>query len=260
MSAFYVTLVHFTKPTGDTIETGSSSISKCKEEPVVFSSKEATKWGAVRKLVQSHRNHALMCEDSGVITKSYHPFFTLHKEPSPASHHSILLFLSVIFSSLFDKFLFPQSSFSIPLFCSITAPHIFLCPTPVFSPHSRLCWGFSFDMWCYLNCSFGVKTSFKNKDRLTRNCQTTHTFQHPLNVFIPLRLSGHRLPPQTFLFHSQTFHIFTLTSAMQSFKLLPVTLIGSLNIKLTNPARTSLTRIMHWYKKVIEEKKERKKK
>lgn len=113
-------------------------------------------------------------------------------------------------------------------------------------------------MWCYLNCSFGVKTSFKNKDRLTRNCHTTHTFQHPLNVFIPLRLSGHRSPPQTFLFHSQTFHIFTLTSAMQSFKLLPVTLIGSLNIKLTNPARTSLTRIMHWYKKVIEEKKERK--
>lgn len=110
MSAFYVTLVHFTKPTGDTIETGSSSISKCKEEPVVFSSKEDTKWGAVRKLVQSHRNHALMCEDSGVITKSYHPFFTLHKEPSPASHH---FFIPSCYSCLWSFLLSLTNSYSL---------------------------------------------------------------------------------------------------------------------------------------------------
>lgn len=110
MSAFYVTLVHFTKPTGDTIETGSSSISKCKEEPVVFSSKEATKWGAVRECVQSHRNHALMCEDSGVITKSYHPFLTLHKDPSPASHH---FFIPSCYSSLWSFLVSLTNSYSL---------------------------------------------------------------------------------------------------------------------------------------------------
>lgn len=50
---------------------------KCKEEPVgIFSFKGSTKWDSVR----SHHNQALMWEDSGVITRSYHSFITLQRD------------------------------------------------------------------------------------------------------------------------------------------------------------------------------------
>lgn len=61
---------------------------------------------------------------------------------------------------------------------------------------------------------------------------------------------------QTLSSLSQTFHISTVTSVTQ-LTLLPITLIGSLNIKLNkscNVIRTSLTCILHWWQRWGEKK------
>lgn len=97
---------------------------KCKEEPVgASSSKRATKWGVAGECVQSHHNQALMCGDSGEITRSYPSFITLQIDTPTLS----LLFYSLyryffpdLFFSPFDTFLFCHSCFSIHLYRSIT--------------------------------------------------------------------------------------------------------------------------------------------
>lgn len=115
--------------------------------------------------------------------------------------------------------------------------------------------GLLFDMLCHLNSPpvftlFIRKTEGARTDLSDLSMQRHAPFSMP-NVFIPRRLSGHRQVNrqnrshlQTLPSLSQTFHISTLTSAMRPVPL-PVTLIGSVNIKLDKSCE--VLRTQTWY-------------
>lgn len=89
--------------------------------------KRKTKWGVAGECVQSHHNPALMCEDSGEITRSYPSFITLQKDPP----HTLLLrsyslycyFFLIFFSSLWHNLILSlmPSYPPLPLNCRVSS-------------------------------------------------------------------------------------------------------------------------------------------
>lgn len=121
---------------------------KCKEEPVgASSSKRATKWGVAGECVQSHHNQALMCGDSGEITRSYPSFITLQKDKPTLS----LLFYSLyryffpdfFFFSLWHILILSLMFFYTPLPLNYSVSYVFLwfCVCSTFA--------LVFDLTCY---------------------------------------------------------------------------------------------------------------
>ncbi len=142
-----------------------------------------------------------MCEESGVITRSYPSFITLQIDAPTLSSlcYSPSRYSSVIFSSLFDTFYFCHSSFSIPLYSSITLTSFFSVSL----------------LFCFLDLSFDItqiqnpplyshlKASFLNKYRLSDlslSCCTP--FNNPLTPpFLSVSQGSDKSTTSTGLIH-----------------------------------------------------------
>lgn len=177
-----------------------------------------------------------MSEDSGVITRSY-PSFISRKTPPP-SHHFFIPCPGIPPCDLFFCHMhsFTHSLISLhttsPLNSINTQSHKFSvsCLTLVFFL-LLLCHGL---IWQVVWFKFFICSLLTSQSQLCKQRQIvqlvivmSQALQYPSNVPIPLCLSGHwqinnlsRVYSQTFLSHSQPFHISSVTSAMQPLKLL----------------------------------------
>lgn len=134
----------------------------------VFPSKKATKWGEAGGCVPSH-NQALICEDPGVITRSYPSFITLQKDPS---HHSLIFCPVTLLWSfpLFSTFFFLSLIILYPTLLLITGsltPFFCLIKFVFWFPASALVFRLTL-ITCDTNSPSFLRSHFVNKNSLSK--------------------------------------------------------------------------------------------
>lgn len=139
--------------------------------------------------VQPHHNQALMCEDSGEITRSYPSFITLRKDtPNPLI--TFLFPLPICFFLIFSPPFF-FFFFFLSLMCVYAS--LLLHYTPLFKCFTMCLFcrrpGLLFDMLCHLNLPpvftlFFWKTEGTRTDCLICQCDATHPSARPTSSFL----------------------------------------------------------------------------